>query len=137
MNQIILHGRLGSDPEARTTHNGTWVCSVSLATDRTWFDKQTQQKQKKTEWHRLTLWGNNAENFTKFFKKGDGVIVQGRVEYREYETNGVKKWSTDIVVENWEFPLAKRDGPRDSYSEPAPAAAQNFDQSFNDDDIPF
>ena len=98
VNKVILVGRLGKDPETRYTPSGQGVCSFSLATDETFKDK-SGERQKRTEWHRIVVWGKLAEICQQYLKKGTMVYVEGRIQSRSWDdkTTGQKRYSTDIV----------------------------------------
>jgi single-strand DNA-binding protein len=99
LNKAMLIGNLGSDPEIRTTSNGSRVAQFSLATSRRWNDRNGQQ-QEKTEWHRIVAWDkpfNLVDVVEKYVKKGDKLYVEGEIEYRSYEDKeGVTKYITEI-----------------------------------------
>lgn len=97
LNKVMLIGNVGSDPDVRTTSSGTQVAKMSLATNRQWKDGSGQQKEK-TEWHRLTVFGRLVEVFEQWVKKGDRLYVEGRIEYSESESDGQKKYWTDVIV---------------------------------------
>lgn len=101
LNKVMLIGHLGSDPEVRTTTNGTKVATLSIATARQW-TSTNGEKQEKTEWHRCVAWdgkkGGLASVCEQYVKKGDRIYVEGQIEYREYEKDGVKKYTTEINV---------------------------------------
>ncbi|HEX2076771.1 MAG TPA: single-stranded DNA-binding protein, partial [Longimicrobium sp.] len=91
LNKAILIGNLGQDPEIRTTGSGSRVAQFSLATTRTWND-QSGQKQEKTEWHRIVVWGKLVDIVERYVKKGDRLYVEGEIQYRQYEDKeGVTK----------------------------------------------
>jgi len=92
MNHVILMGRLGRDPETRTTQSGKKVATLSLATTEKFSDKE------QTEWHRLIIWDKQAEIAEKYLSKGSRILVEGAIRYREYEKDGVKRQSTEINV---------------------------------------
>jgi single-strand DNA-binding protein len=94
----MLIGNVGSDPEIRTTPGGTRMAKVSLATSRTFNDKNGQQ-QEKTEWHRLTFWAKLAEVVERYVKKGDRLYVEGRIEYSTTGEGDATKYWTDINVQ--------------------------------------
>lgn len=98
VNKVILVGRVGRDPETRFTSSGQPVTNLSVATDETYKDR-TGQKQKHTEWHRVTLWGKLAEIAQQYVKKGTLVYIEGRIQSRQWEDkrDGQKKTSFDIV----------------------------------------
>lgn len=93
-NLVIILGRLGADPELRHTKSGDAVCNLSVATDR--YAKDASQK--KTDWHRVSVWGKSAEAAAQYLKKGSEVLVQGEIRYSEYEKDGQRRFSTDIVA---------------------------------------
>ncbi|HEX6373375.1 MAG TPA: single-stranded DNA-binding protein [Longimicrobium sp.] len=96
LNKAILIGNLGQDPEIRTTGGGQRVGQFSLATTRTWND-QSGQKQEKTEWHRIVVWGRLVDVVERYVKKGDRLYVEGEIQYRQYEDKeGVTKYTTEI-----------------------------------------
>ena len=97
LNKVMLIGNVGNDPDIRATSSGNQVGKLSLATNRQWKDASGQQKEK-TEWHRLTFFGRLVDIVDQWVKKGDRLYVEGRVEYSETETDGQKKYWTDIVV---------------------------------------
>jgi single-strand DNA-binding protein len=105
-----LIGRIGKDPELRTTASGTSVVGVSLATTES-FKGKDGNRQDKTDWHNLQIWGKSAETFSEWVKKGDRICVMGRVSYRQWDDrDGNKRNQTDIVVEKFEFLQDKKDG---------------------------
>ncbi len=111
LNKVILIGNLGRDPETRYLPNGDAVTNISVATTDTWKDK-AGEKQEKTEWHRVTLYRRLAEIAAEYLKKGSQVYLEGRIEYREYEKDGQKRYSTDIVASEMKM-LGSRQGGGD------------------------
>ena len=97
LNKIMLIGNVGDDPDVRTTSSGTPVAKMSLATSRQWTNKDGS-KQEKTEWHRLTVWGKLVDVVERYVKKGDRLYVEGRIEYSESESDGQKKYWTNVNV---------------------------------------
>ena len=108
LNKVILIGNLGRDPETRYLPNGDAVANISVATTETWKDKGGE-KQEKTEWHRVTLYRRLGEIAGEYLKKGSQVYIEGRIEYREYEKDGVKRYSTDIIASEMKM-LGSRQG---------------------------
>lgn len=102
VNKVIIVGRLGADPEMKTIQGGNTVTRLSLATSENWTDKQGQ-KQERTEWHRVTLWGKQAEAAGKYLTKGRQVYIEGRLQTTSYEKDGVKKYSTEVVANAMQF----------------------------------
>lgn len=103
INKVIIIGRLGQDPELRQTGNGQAVCTLNVATSENWTDKEGQ-KQERTEWHRVVIWGKQAENSAKYLAKGRQVFVEGKLQTRSWETQqGEKRYTTEIVANNVQF----------------------------------
>ena len=109
VNKVILIGNLGRDPETRYTTGGDAVTNLSLATTDTWKDK-SGEKQEKTEWHRVVLFGRQAEIAGEYLKKGRSVYIEGRLQTRKYtDKDGVEKYSTEIVGDRMQL-LGGREG---------------------------
>jgi single-strand DNA-binding protein len=102
MNQVFLFGNLGADPEVKQTSHGP-VLKLSLATNRSWIDKETQIKKEETEWHRISVWGKRGEALARLLKKGERLFVRGRIHTSSYEKDGQKKYSTEIIAEDVQF----------------------------------
>ena len=102
VNKVIIVGNLGADPELKYTQSNKAVCNLRVATAGTWKDNGGT-KQEKTEWHRVTVWGDMGENCSKYLAKGRSVYVEGRLQTRSYEKDGHKHYSTDIVAEKVVF----------------------------------
>lgn len=103
LNKVMIIGNLGRDPELRTTEGGQSVATLNVATTDTWVDK-SGNKQERTEWHRVVVWGRQGENAAKYLKKGRSVYVEGRIQTREYtDKEGVKKYATDVVADTVQF----------------------------------
>ena len=115
VNKVILIGNLGADPELRYTPNGQAVCDVRLATNESWQDK-SGQKQERTEWHRVVFWGKPAEIVKQYMAKGQRMYIEGRLQTRSWDDKeGNKRYSTEIVANDFMF-LSARDGaPREAY----------------------
>ena len=99
VNKVILVGTCGQDPEVRYLPNGNAVTNLSLATSEQWTDKQTGQKVEKTEWHRVSLFGKVAEIAGEYLRKGSHVYIEGKLQTREWEKDGIKRYTTEIVVD--------------------------------------
>lgn len=147
VNKVILLGRLGQDPELKYTPGGSAVCNFSLATTEAWTDKQGQ-KQEKTEWHRVVVWGKLAELCNQYLAKGRQAFLEGRLQTRSWDDkDGNKRYTTEILASTVQFiggATASNNGANidSSYSQaPAAAPAQEYqissDASFAADDIPF
>jgi len=102
VNKVIIIGRLGQDPEMKAIGQGTTVTRLSVATSENWMGKDGQ-KQERTEWHRIVVWGKLAEICGKYLVKGRQVYVEGRLQTNSYEKNGVKMYSTEIVANTVQF----------------------------------
>ena len=103
INKVILIGNLGNDPEMRHTPNGAGVCEFRLATNEAWTDKQGQ-RQERTEWHRVVVWGKKAEVCSKYLSKGRQVYVEGRLRTRSWEDKeGQTRYTTVVVANDVQF----------------------------------
>lgn len=103
VNKVILVGRLGADPELKTISTGNQVARLSIATSESWNDKNGQ-KQERTEWHRVVVWGKLAELCAKYLSKGRMAYVEGRLQTRKYDdAQGQTKYSTEIVATTVQF----------------------------------
>jgi single-strand DNA-binding protein len=111
VNKAILVGRLGRDPETRYTSAGQAVCTFSVATDETYKDR-AGVRQKRTEWHRITMWGKLAEIGQQYLKKGTLVYIEGRIQTRQWDdkTTGAKRNATDIVANEMRMLSSRGDG---------------------------
>lgn len=99
VNKVILIGNVGGDPETRYMPNGNAVTNITLATTDSWKDKQTGQQQERTEWHRIVLFGKVAEIAGEYLRKGSQCYIEGRLQTREWEKDGVKRYTTEVVVD--------------------------------------
>ena len=147
INKVILVGNVGQDPETRYMPNGNAVTNVSLATSETWKDKNTGEQQERTEWHRVTFYQRLAEIVAEYVKKGSKLYVEGRLQTRSWEQDGVKKYATDIIANEMQM-LDSRGSAGDSYApsqsqaapppkNETPAQQAPADMDSFDDDIPF
>jgi len=101
VNKVILVGRLGRDPETRFTGGGQAVANFSVATDETYKDKNGE-RQKRTEWHKIVVWGKQAEIAQQYLKKGSLIFIEGRIQSREWQDKeGQKRTSFEIVATNF------------------------------------
>lgn len=134
MNKVTLLGNLGNDPEIRSTANGSRVATLSLATSQQW-KNQAGEKQEKTQWHRLVCWDNAkgpklATVVESYCRKGDKILVEGMIEYRQWQDReGVTRYSTEIVVRELIMLSGKTEGERPALQ---PAAAAKGKESFED-----
>ncbi|SEO48425.1 single-strand DNA-binding protein [Luteibacter sp. UNC138MFCol5.1] len=99
INKVIIVGNLGADPETRYTGSGTAITSLRIATSEAWTDKQSGEKQERTEWHRVKLFGKLAEIAGEYLKKGRQVYIEGSLRTDKYtDKDGVERYSTDIIA---------------------------------------
>ncbi len=104
INKVILIGNLGQDPEVRFTPSGTAVANLNLATSDTWMDRQSGQRQERTEWHRIVLFNKTAEIAQQYLKKGSKVYIEGRLQTRKWQDqNGQDRFSTEIVANDMQM----------------------------------
>ena len=134
LNKAMLIGNLGRDAELRYTPTGIAVASVNMATTEVWNDKETGQKKEKTEWHRVVIWGKMAESLAQYLEKGKQIYVEGRLQTREWEKDGIKRYTTEIRADRVQLlGGGKKNGGVPHPAESAEAPAGQLD----DDDIPF
>lgn len=120
VNKVILIGNLGRDPETRFTPSGSAVCSISVATTRTWKSKESGEKMEETEWHRVVFYDRLAEIAGEYLKKGRSIYVEGRLKTRKWsDKEGKDNYTTEIIAEEM-----KMLGGRDGDESPAPKTAQ-------------
>lgn len=141
INKAIVVGRLGQDPELRSTDRGMSVCNFSVATSESWTDNG--EKKEKTEWHRVVVWGRQAEVCGKYLKKGSLAAIEGKIQTRKYEDrDGLERYSTEIVARDIQF-LGGRSqeelhGVLPTVAEmPKPRKKVDLSKPIEDDDIPF
>jgi len=121
INKVILVGNLGAKPEVKYASNGNAISNLSVATSESWTDKSTGQKQERTEWHRVSLFGKLAEIAGQYLDKGSKVYVEGKLQTRKYtDKDGIERWTTDIVVSGFNGTLQMLDR-RDDSSSSAPS----------------
>ncbi|WP_428263199.1 single-stranded DNA-binding protein [Haliangium sp.] len=112
VNKVILVGNLGADPELRYTQSGAAVCELRVATNESWTDRQGQ-RQERTEWHRIVVWGKQGENASKYLSKGRQVYVEGRLRTRGWEDkDGNKRYTTEIIANDVQFLGGRGEGGR-------------------------
>ena len=139
INKVIIIGRMGADPEVKTVTGGNTVARLSVATSEQWKDREGQ-KQERTEWHRVVVWGKLAELCGKYLAKGRQVYVEGRLQTRSWEDQqGQKKYATEIVANTVQF-LGSGGASAGTNSSSNDFGPQDFgpEPSFdNSDEIPF
>lgn len=139
VNKVILVGTLGQDPEVKYLTNGNAVCNLSLATSEQWKDKQSGEKKEKTEWHRVVIFGKLAEITGEYARKGSQIYIEGKLQTREWEKDGIKRYTTEIVVDmqgQMQLLGGKQEGNTRNASAPQPAQQQPK-EDFDNSDIPF
>ena len=158
INKVILIGNLGADPEIRFTQGGQAVTNFRIATTDSWTDKNSGQKQERTEWHRIVVWGKLAELCGQYVKKGRQCYVEGRLQTREWmDKENRKQYTTEVVAQTVQFlggkpegagagprPMANGNGhPADDFGAPPPGMPMDEGQmgggqpGGGEDDIPF
>lgn len=153
VNKVILIGNLGSDPEVKYTPDGVPVANFNLATSESWNDRNTGERQERTEWHRLVLWRKLAEIAGQYLKKGAKIYVEGKLQTRSWDDqSGQKRYMTEVVVFDMQMLDSRGEGGGDSGGRDAgysdrPASGQNFGPASqpaappppggDDDDLPF
>jgi single-strand DNA-binding protein len=154
LNKVILIGNLGRDPEVRSTPSGQPVARFTLATNRKWRDKGGQ-RQEKTEWHNIVVWGKQAEIAGQYLTKGKQIYLEGRIETSSWDdrNTGEKKYKTEIICDNFQM-LGQRGGDFESSegrgggygassSSPSSQSGPSYDEGGGgygepeEDDIPF
>lgn len=104
VNKVILIGNLGADPEVRFTPSGQAVANFRIATSESWTDKNSGQKQERTEWHRIVVWGKLGELCGEYLKKGRQAYIEGRLQTREWtDKEGKKNYTTEVVAQTVQF----------------------------------
>jgi single-strand DNA-binding protein len=154
INKVILIGRLGQDPELKYTPSGAAVCNFSMATSESWTDKQGQ-RQERTEWHRIVVWGKLAELCNQYLSKGRQAYVEGSLQTRSWEDQqGQKRYTTEVSARTVQFLGGQanagagreqgqyaQQGQQQQPGQDFGAPAQDFDiatdANFTADDIPF
>jgi len=146
VNKALIIGNLGADPETRYMPSGAAVTNVNIATSESWKDKLTGNKQERTEWHRVVFFNRLAEIAGEYLKKGSKVYVEGQLRTREWEKDGVKRYTTEIVAREMQM-LDSASGAQNNNQAPqqrqgsAPQQQRTQDAPNDfadfDDDIPF
>lgn len=137
VNKVIIVGRLGQDPELKYTPGGTAVCNFTVATTDSYKDK-SGNKQEKTEWHRIVVWGKLAELCNQYLAKGSQAYLEGSLTTRSWEDkNSVKRYTTEINASTVQFLGSKSGGSGQASSNPEQEYDISTDANFTADDIPF
>jgi len=154
INKVILIGNLGNDPDVRYAGNERAVANISIATSESWKDKNTGEKQERTEWHRIVFFGRLAEIVSEYLRKGSKVYVEGRLQTNKWQDkSGNDRYTTEIIASEMQMLDSKgstgggqrNKGAADEYADtgsrrqerPAAASGASQGEDFADDDIPF
>lgn len=144
INKVILIGHLGADPETRFTQAGAPVTNFRIATSETWNDKQSGQKQERTEWHSIVCFARLAEISGEYLRKGSKVFVEGAMRTSSWEKDGQKHYKTEVIAAGIQMLDGKPEGQQTRPAPQNPAPAQQRQPATNpdtlndfDDDIPF
>ena len=132
LNKVIIYGNLTRDPELKSLPSGSAVTNFSVATNRKWKDKDGGQKES-VEFHNIVVFGRQAETVAQYMRKGSGILIEGRLQIRSWETDGVKKYRTEIVADRTQF------GPKrqQSNQEEGPPPSPDSGEAIDPEDIPF
>ena len=141
VNKVILVGNLGRDPEVRYTTGGTAVANFTMATTDRWADPQSGERKERTEWHRVVVWGKQAEIAGEYLRKGRQVYVEGSLQTREWtDREGQKRYTTEVKAQRFQM-LGGRGGEDRPMDGPSPAHAVadggGAPGGYDEDDIPF
>lgn len=139
VNKVILIGNLGADPELRYTSGNQAVADLRLATSRKWRNKNNEM-QEDTQWHRVVVWGKQAEQCKEYLAKGRQVFIEGRLQTRQWEDrDGNKRYTTEVVAQTVQFLGGRAGGGGGGYDEPPPPSDREAPamDDMPDDDIPF
>jgi len=140
LNKVLLIGYLGADPEIRYTQSNQAVCRFRVATSESYQNKGGE-RQERTEWHQIVVWGKQAEIAHKYLAKGRQVYIEGRIQTRSWEDrDGKKRWSTEVVANRFLFLGGGGRGEKpaaDLPEEAPPAVSEGEPFPADDDDIPF
>jgi len=147
INKVLLYGNLGRDPELKSLPSGIKVATFSLATTRVYKNKEGQ-KQEQTDWHNIVVFGRQAETTSQYIHKGNAVFIEGRIQTRSWEKDGVKQYRTEVVADRVQFGPKGGSGSApvttsgDESAEPTPAKSTDNgieypEEDIDPDDIPF
>lgn len=139
INKVIIVGNLGADPDTKSMPSGNMVANFSVATSESWNDRDTGERQEKTEWHRVVFFGRLAEIADQYLRKGSQVYVEGKLQTRKWEDrDGNERWTTEIVGNQLQM-LGERmnSGSSQSNNMDQSTSKSNFNDDEFDDDIPF
>jgi len=136
INKVILIGNLGAKPEVKFASNGNAIANLSIATSESWTDKNTGEKQEKTEWHRVSIFGKLAEIAGKYLDKGSKVYIEGKLQTRKWQDkSGKDRYTTEVVVSGFNGVLQMLDSREDTGGAPTPQPTPP--STDFEDEIPF
>lgn len=137
VNKVILVGHLGKDPEIKYMQNGDAVVALNIATSETWKDKSSGDKKEKTEWHRVVMFGKQAEIAGEYLKKGSQIYIEGRLQTRKWtDKSNIERYTTEIISDRLQM-LGGKVGEIKSQGNQARSSEPKSDFSDMDNDIPF
>jgi len=143
INKVILIGRLGRDPEVRYASSGTAVCNFTMATSRTYKDKQGERKDE-TEWHRVVAFGRTAEICGEYLKKGSQIYIEGRLQTRKWQDkDGNDRWTTEVITDAMRMLDSRGNNMQDAQNGSSQSASGGSDPyqplpgDIPDSDVPF
>jgi len=134
INKVILVGNVGADPDIRSTAAGNAVTNISIATSESW--EKDGEQQERTEWHKVVFFGKLAGIVGEYVSKGSKLYIEGKLQTNEWEKDGVKRYSTEIVANEMQMLDKKEKKSNQETNQKNQEEPQNF-QNFPDDDIPF
>lgn len=142
VNKAILVGRLGKDPEVRHFENGGMVANFTMATSETYKDRTTGEKKEITDWHNIVVRNQAAEIMQKYVHKGDMLYVEGKLRTRSWEKDGVTRYITEVIVDNFTMLTPKSSGSGNPSSEGGYSGTAKSQESYSadssgTDDLPF
>ena len=145
VNKVLLIGNLGRDPEVRYTTGGTPVANFTLATSEQWNDPSSGEKKERTEWHRIVVWGKQAEIAGQYLRKGKQVFVEGKLQTRSWEdTSGQRRYRTEVVANDVKMLGSRQDGQgggqggqSSSRGQAGGTGGRNIPTPGDEDNLPF
>jgi len=144
INKVILIGNLGREPDIKFTGDGKAIANLAVATSESWTDKTTGQKQEKTEWHRVVIFGRLADIAQKYLHKGSKVYIEGQLRTRKWDKNGVDQYTTEVVLSGFNSILqmlnkvTEEPSQEEAEEKPPEEKIKPVDtDDFEDEDIPF
>ena len=144
INKVILVGNLGREPDIKFTGDGKAIANLAVATSESWTDKTTGQKVEKTEWHRVVVFGQLADICQRYLHKGSKVYLEGKLQTRKWDKEGVTQYTTEVVLSGWNSTMMMLDSKGEPY-EPTPVSLDVAPEKIqpvddfedNMEDIPF